>query len=360
MTVSTHHRLNRPLRYETFPHRCELGELEFEITEFSVNDDDAVQPDDPRELELNEYEGWSEAELTLTVDIPDELLSEVFPEAAEREGDGSIESCPGNVVVAGHCVETYTRGGEILNDGGEVGHGPVSNTFTLSEENVAGVLELRPYLVRSRPLTTADADRLGLSETHDYATDVGAILSDGPKCIVEIEEDKPGSDDVLLVERISFEEENESDDSPFPPADRMYYLDLKRDPDQPVLYFNEDHEQIVDIVWNGDGRYDELTADLVWDHVMSSVWTRMVQIAAEEFDPESRTWTPEWQPAVFEMLNEHLYTEEDTSPDKAAEFLKRELQEDRLSATERIEQAVQGLLDPGQQFDNHVSRIGKR
>jgi len=213
------------------------------------------------------------------------------------------------------------------------------------------------YYGRGRsPRATA---AFNLDESHDFATEPGALLSDGSECRITIEKEDHGSDDVLQVERTSFEEENEDYETPFPPADQMYYLDLKRDPENPVLYFNEDHEQIVDIIWNGEGTYDELTAELVWDHVMSSVWARMLQIAADEYNSDASEWTPEWQPAVFEMMSAHLY-DDGTSPRKAAEFLQEELEESPLSATERIEQAVQGLLNPAEQFNNHTQRVGNR
>lgn len=355
MTVSNTLRLNRPLTYETFPHRCQPGELDFWIDEFAIDGDEAVEPDDARRIDLTEYHGWSEIEFTLSVKIPADLLGKVVPEAkADDEYSGAY---PAHVVVAGHCVDTYTRAGTVL--GENVGAGIVSDTLTVNADNLAGTLILRPNLIRSKPLTGEAAESLGLDESHNYARERGALLSDGRRCRIDIEEDKPGSDDVLQVERTSFELENEDEDTPFPSADRMYYLDLKRDPANPVLFFNEDYEQIVDLVWNGEGRYDELTAEIVWDQVMSTVWSRMIQVAADEYNPDADEWTPEWQPAVFEIMTDHLY-DDSKSPQKAAEFLKEELEESPLSATERIEQAVQGLLNPAQQIDNHARRVGNR
>lgn len=350
-------RLNRSLTYETFPHRCHLGELDFWINEFAINGDQTVEPDDDRRIDLTEYPGWSEIEFTLSVEIPSGLLGKVLPEASEADEGEPPRSCPAHVIVAGHCVETYTRAGTVL--GTDVSTGVVSDTLSIDADDLAGRLSLRPLLLRSEPLRDETVESLGLNESHNYATARGAVLSDGSQCQIDIEEEALGSDDVLHVERTSFEQENEDEESPFPPADRMYYLDLKRDPENPVLYFNEDHEQIVDIVWNGDGRYDELTAELIWDHVMSGVWARMLQVAAEEYNQDSNEWTPEWQPAVFEMMTPHLY-EDGTSPQKAAEFLQEELDESPLTATERIEQAVQGLLNPAQQLDNHARRVGSR
>jgi hypothetical protein len=355
--VSETLRLNRSLTYETFPHRCLLGELEFWIDEFAINGDQTVEPDDDRRIDLTEYPGWSEIEFTLSVEIPPGLLGEVLPEASEEDGGEAPRPYPAHVIVAGHCVETYTRAGTVL--GTDVSTGVVSDTLKINAYNLAGRLSLRPLLLRSEPLDDEILESLGLDESHNYATARGALLSDGSQCRIDIEEEALGSDDVLQVERTSFEQENEEDESPFPSADRMYYLDLKRDPENPVLYFNEDHEQIVDIVWNGEGTYDELTAELIWDHVMSGVWARMLQIAAEEYNQDSNEWTPEWQPAVFEMMTPHLY-DDGTSPEKAAEFLQEQLNESPLTATEQIEHAVQGLLNPAQQLDNHVRRVGSR
>lgn len=350
-------RLNRSLTYEAFPHRCLLGELDFWIDEFAIDGDETVEPDDDRRIDLTEYPGWSEIEFTLSVEIPSGLLGEVLPEANDEDGGERPGPCPADVIVAGHCVETYTRAGTVL--GTDVSTGVVSDTLSIDADNLAGRLSLRPLLLRSESLDEETVASLGLDESHNYASVRGALLSDGSQCRIDIEEEAPGSDDVLQVERTSFEQENEDEETPFPPADRMYYLDLKRDPENPVLYFNEDHEQVVDIVWNGEGKYDELTAELIWDNVMSNVWARMLQVAADEYNPDVDEWTPEWQPAVFEMMVPHMY-DEGTSPQKAAEFLQEELEESPLSATERIEQAVQGLLNPAQQLDNHARRVGSR
>lgn len=350
-------RLNRSLTYDTFPHRCLLGELDFWIDEFAIDGDETVDPDDDRRIDLTEYPGWSEIEFTLSVEIPPDLLEKVLPEANEEDEGERSGPCPAHVIVAGHCVETYTRAGTVL--GTDVSTGVVSDTLSIDADNLAGRLSLRPFLLRSEYLDDETVASLGIDESHNYARARGAVLSDGSRCRIDIKEEDRGSDDVLHVERTSFEQENEDEETPFPPADRMYYLDLKRDPENPVLYFNEDHEQIVDIVWNGEGRYDELTAELIWDNVMSGVWARMLQVAAEEYNQDADEWSPEWQPAVFEMMTHHLY-DDGTSPQKAAEFLQGELDESPLSATERIEQAVQGLLNPAQQLDNHAQRVGSR
>ncbi len=351
-------RLNRSLKYDTFPHRCNLGELELRIEDYSVDGDETVEADDDSNLDLTEYNGWSTIEFSLSVEVPADLLEEVLPEADESTAESVSTSHPAKVVVAGHCVDTYTRAGTVLGDG--ISAGTVSDTLTISSDTIARRVELNPYLLRSERFTEEKERSLGLNESHDYATEPGALLSDGQRCRITVEDEEAGSDDVLQVERSSFEEENEDEDTVFPPADRLYYLDLRRDPNNPVLYFNEDHDQVVDIVWNGEGRYDDLTGELIWDQVMSSVWARMTEVAADEYDPDAAEWTPEWQPAVFEMMTDHLYEERDVSPRRAAKFLKEELEESPMTATERIEQAVQGLLDPGQQLDNHARRIGDR
>ncbi|AGB17583.1 hypothetical protein Halru_3017 [Halovivax ruber XH-70] len=351
-------RLNRSLKYETFPHQCKLGELELRIENFSIDGDETVEADDDSNLDLTDYSGWSTIEFSLSVDVPADLLEEVLPEASESTAESPSASHPAKVIVAGHCVDTYTRAGTVLGD--DISAGTVSDSLTISSEDITQRVDLNPYLLRSEPLSEEKERSLGLDRTHDYATEPGAFLSDGRRCRITVEDEEAGSDDVLQVERTSFEEENENEDTVFPPADRMYYLDLKRDPNNPVLYFNEDHDQVVDIVWNGEGRYDDLTAELIWDQVMSSVWGRMTEVAAHEYDPDADEWDPEWQPAVFEMLTDYLYEDQDLSPRKAAEYLKEELEESPMTATEQIEQAVQGLLNPGQQLDNHARRVGDR
>lgn len=333
-------RLNKNLSYRTFPHRCEIGALRFDITEYSLDGRPPSVPETDGVVDVEDYEGWDTLSLELEVEIPEGLLGKVFPEFGE---------IPGMLVVAAHCRGTYLRDRLVL-ESDPISSGTYTGTCEFSGDAVTDAIDLRPLLVR-----TTDT-----SKSMTYAAEAGVLVADGREWRVEISDDDVGSDDVLDVRTESFESENEEDpQTRFPEEDRLYYLDLESDPERPILWLNEDHDRIVDLMrGSSEGQYDRLTGDLAWDQVMTPVWTRLVTIAAVEYDPDDEEWTPEWQAAVFDELHGDLY--EDHTPEKAAERLQEDLTESTVQATKRIEDAVQGLLDPAEQFDKHVRGIGPR
>ncbi|GGN98634.1 hypothetical protein [Haloarcula pellucida] len=333
-------RLNRSLTHEAFPHACRPGELDFEVVEYSLDGESPVEPETDGTVDLKDYEGWDTASLKVKVDVSEDILDAVFPEDTDY---------PGRILVAGHCRATYLRDRTILSSS-PVDPGSHSDEVELKVDAVGGVVELRPYLIRAETVSPVD----------DYGVDEGVMLADGREWTVEVTEDDAGGKNHLEVDRTSFEEKHEEDeDTRFPPKDEMYYLDLERDSANPVLWFNEDHREIVNLIWAGESDYDNLTANLVWNHVLTDVWTRMITIAAIEFEAEDSEWTPEWHAGVMDEASQHLFPELNPSARKAAQFLQEELREGgHVTATKRIESAVQEILDPASGFLDHVDRIG--
>lgn len=333
-------RLNRSLTHEAFPHTCRPDELDFEVVEYSLDGQTPVEPEVDGVVDLKDYEGWEEASLKVRVEVSEDVLNDVFPESS---------GFPGRIVVAGHCRATYLRDRTILASH-PIEAGEHSDEVKLNVTGVGGKVELHPYLVRA-----TDRDPIKA-----YGVNEGVMLADGREWTVEVTDDEAGGESVLNVDRTSFADKHDAnEDTRFPPEDEMYYLDLERDNENPVLWFNEDHREIVNLIWGGESDYDELTQDLVWNQALSGVWTRMLIIAAIEFDAEDSEWTPEWHAGVFEVATQHLYPDEDISPRKAAQFLKEEFQEGgHTTATKRIETAVQEILDPASGFTDHIDQLG--
>lgn len=332
-------RLNKGLTYRTYPHRCEQGALEFKIAEFALDGGDPVEPEGENRLDLHEYENWETLSLKLEITVPDGLLGKVFPELGE---------IPGRLIVATHCRSTYLRERIIVKDD-PIQSGTFSKEVSIEAEDVTGTLHLRPFLIRSEP---SDVEVSG-----DYATDPGVFVADDAKWTIDLEDEDHGTDNNLEVRKRPFSEEDEN--SRFPPEDRLYYLDLESDPSDPIVWINEDHTRVAGLMEVNEGdQYERLTSDLIWNQVMTPVWTRLVTIAGMEYDSESDEWTPEWQAAVFEDIHAELY--EDTSPEKAAERLQEDLHEATIDATKRIEDAVQELLDPATQYTKHIQTLNDK
>lgn len=334
-------RLSRPLTHDAFPHICRPDDLEFEIVEYSLDDQPPVTPDTDGIVDLRDYEGWDTATLTAQVTTPNDVLNDVFPESSDF---------PGQVVVAGDCRATYLRDRKILTSA-PIEDETHTDEIELKVNGVGGTVELHPYLVRA-----SDRDPVG-----DYGVREGVLLADGREWTVEVTEEDEGMENDLTVDKTSFSEKHEGEgETRFPPEEELYYLDIEQDKATPVLWFNEDHQEIVNIVWAGESDYDKLTEGLVWNHVVSGVWERMITIAAMEFDAEESEWTPEWQAGVFDKASQYLYPDENPDPRLAAKYLQEEFQEGgQVSATKRIERAVQEIIDPASGFTDHIDRLGE-
>lgn len=336
-------RLNKSLSYRTFPHKCEPGSLDFDVTGYSLNGESSSEPKAERLVDVTEYEGWDTLTLELEVTIPEGLLGKVFPEF------GKI---PGMLVVATHCRSTYLRDRFVLTRD-PISSGTYSGTLKFDAGDVTGSLDLRPVLVRATNGTDS-------RDSMNYATDAGVFVADGPEWHVEITDDDNGGGEYLFdIRAEEFSDEHESNpDSRFPPEDRMYYLDLESDAESPVLWLNEDHERLVPLLKNPGGQYEKLTSELAWNQVMTPVWTRLVTIAARQYDTDEEEWPLEWQGAVFDELHDELY--EDHTPEKAAERLQEDLTESVELATKRIDDGVQAFLEPAEHYTRHVQTLSDR
>lgn len=326
-------RLNKRLSYRTFPHRCELGALDFQITEYTLNGQSSSEPESEQYVDLTEYDGWDTLTLEVEVTIPEGLLGKVFPEF------GKI---PGMLVLSAHCRETYLRERFLLARD-PISSGTYTGTWEFDAGDVAGSLDLRPILVR-----TTD-----INESMDYASDAGIFVADGQEWQIEVSDDE-GDEGLLDIRTKQFSEEHESGvETRFPPEDRMYYLDLELDSESPVLWLNEDQEDVVSLFRNPESNYEKLTSGLAWSQVMTPVWTRLVTIAATEYDAEEDEWIHEWQGAIFDELQGEGLLYEDHTPEKAAERLQEDLSESVVQATKRIEDAVQARLEPAKHYAKH-------
>lgn len=337
--MSSQESLGRALKHDAFPHRCRLDTIEFEITEYSIDGQPSVAPDSDYEVDLLDYQGWDEVELAVDISVPEDVLEEVFPES---------EPYPGRLLVAGHCRATYLRDREFVCDG-NVEAKTYTDEISLKVQNVGGDVELRPLLVRDVPRV----------ETDDYGVSRGTILADGPSWTVRISEDDPGGSESLEVDYTSFTEKNEENENTrFPTGDSLYYVDLERDPAQPVLWFNEDHEQVVALLRGGESDLEAATQDTIWTQAITDTWSRMFLVAALEFDAEETEWEPEWQAGIFDRGGQYLFPEEDVSARGAAKRLQEQLEGGgHVDATARIERAVQELLDTANTYETLVEGI---
>lgn len=328
-------RVTRPLATSELPYRCERRSLEFTINEFSLDGTGSVEPDADGRINLEEWDTWGEVDLDLSIEVTEDVVERVF---APWEYDAP----PAELVVAARCRDTYLRERFVIEEE------PVlpethEKTITLEQDRLHDRVELHAYLIRTQDIDDAPGN---------IATEAGLYLADSEPWFISIDQPEEGTSDLLPTVPKSFSEARAEGEERFPPEDRLYYLDFESDRSDPTLWINEDHS-LIKTVLNSDSRqYDRKTQELIWNQMMTPAWTRLIMVAASEFDADSREWDYDWQAGVFHHVHDLLY--DDSEPMEAAATLNEALSESSYEATRRIEDAVQVLLEPAKYFNNHI------
>jgi hypothetical protein len=328
-------RVTRPLATSELPYRCERRSLEFTINEFSLDGTGSVEPDADGRINLEEWDTWGEVDLDLSIKVTEDVVERVF---APWEYDAP----PAELVVAARCRDTYLRERFVIEEE------PVlpethEKTITLEQDRLHDRVELHAYLIRTQDIDDAPGN---------IATEAGLYLADSEPWFISIDQPEEGTSDLLPTVPKSFSEARAEGEERFPPEDRLYYLDFESDRSDPTLWINEDHS-LIKTVLNSDSRqYDRKTQELIWNQMMTPAWTRLIMVAASEFDADSREWDYDWQAGVFHHVHDLLY--DDSEPMEAAATLNEALSESSYEATRRIEDAVQVLLEPAKYFNDHI------
>lgn len=327
--------VTRPLATSELPYRCERRSLVFEIDEFSLDGTGSVEPEADGRLNLEEWDSWNTVELDVSVTVDEEVVERVF-------APWEYDEPPAQLIVAVRCRDTYLRERFVIKDD------PVKpeiheDTITLEQNDLHDRVELHAYLIRATDIDDAPGS---------IATEAGLYLADSESWIISLDAPEDGTSNLLPTVPKSFSEARAEGEERFPPEDHLYYLDFESDRSDPTLWINEDHSLIKTVMGSDSRQYDRKTQELIWNQIMTPAWTRLVMVAASEFDAEGLEWDYDWQAGVFHHVHDLLY--EDVEPLEAAATLQEALSESSYEATRRIEEAVQELLEPAKYFNDHI------
>jgi hypothetical protein len=328
-------RVTRPLATSELPYRCDRRSLGFSIDQFSLDGTGSVQPESDGRIDLEEWDSWGEVKLDVSIDVGDEVIEHVF-------APWEYDEPPAELVVAVRCRDTYLRERHVVEDD-PVLPGTHEGTVTLNHDDIHNRVALSAYLVRTTDIDDAPGN---------IATESGLYLADSTVWTLNIDESEEGTSDLLPTVPKSFSDAREDGEERFPPEDRLYYLDFENNRSDPTLWLNEDHSLIKTVLESDSRQYDRKTQELVWNQILTPAWTRLIMVAASEFDADSLEWDYDWQAGVFYRVHDLLY--EDSEPLETAATLKEALSESSYEATRRIEDAVQALLEPARYFNDHI------
>jgi hypothetical protein len=139
--------------------------------------------------------------------------------------------------------------------------------------------------------------------------------------------------------------ENFDENDKFPDENHIHYLSLD-EPQNPQLYLNRDHPQVVKVLKNeGATGGPPRLRDVLYDYIEHSVWTQLLVQTARDTDTDTGETKHSWQEDVLDLFLDELYpTMED---EKAAAQLATDVRsvEDLPALMQNIEQAVHQRYD---------------
>jgi hypothetical protein len=143
-------------------------------------------------------------------------------------------------------------------------------------------------------------------------------------------------------------------DPALPSSNQLYYLDL-RNPREPKLWLNEDHQRIVEIIHQeGTMGAGARMRDVILDEIQYPVWTQLLTKTATDVDPNTNHPKYEWQEIVLTMFGEELYGTEDEV--EVARRLRSDISdpEELPYLLEKVDSALQAHIQPREQLINLI------
>lgn len=328
------------LSKDGFPHNYLHDALSLSIVGADVETgDDTKIPDSSieiiesdRRLSLEAIPNWDTVTISAVVDIPEKVYNTLPPEERGDYAPAEVDAGepPLRFVLAVRSSKTILRKRitqeELSIDVSEAGETDVE--FDIQSHEVAGDVEIKPFLVRATNQSADDA----------YASSVGDRLASTEKWTVRV--DRADEDGGFLDPII------EDFDRPgFPGDEHLHYLKFET-PSTPKLYLNANHPQLVDVLnkegsWGGDARF----RNVLFDYIEQSVWNQFLLRTANDTDVETGEQRHPWQEDVVSIFADDLFDPEDDETDVAVKMAECVNTGDLDVLVREIDEAIQKRVD---------------
>lgn len=321
------------LRTRSLPYPYLDYGLKFTVTDCRVDGSSIDFTPDHRVLPVFTNDNWERVSIHGTLTVKDEVVQTVFPEEERDEP-------PGDLYVAVRSLETIYRD-RINVAQTPLRPGDYDVTVTLSFDQVRGDVQLVPFLVRG--------DKEGPDDV-EHATTPGVRLASGKPWTVRVDQ----KDDDTEVQFMDGETKSFGEDPSLPSSDHLYYLDL-RNPEQPKLWLNEDHQRITEVIHeNGTMGAGARMRDVILDEIQYPVWTQLLMRTASDIDSETNQPKHEWQEVVLTMFGEDMYGVNDE--EQVAKRIRSDVSdsEEIPYLLEKVDSALQKHIQPREQLINLI------
>jgi hypothetical protein len=244
---------------------------------------------EPRSQTIDLASEWSCARLELELTVPNRVISRVIAEP-ERV------SPPVAGLITLRCDKTHLRERVCLRPWAQAEAGRFRSTLTLARDDLAAVVSLDAYLVRSAA---------AIEPVPGVASQLNTRLASARPLLLLIDESPIHSGNYLDIQYRSFAKD------PTLPASRhaaLYRLELDRE--DPILYINSDHERIrAELDSKGTTGRRARMRDLVFERVAVGVWSQLIVSAAARL-VEDGELVYAWEQAVLEQWLTRLYPDQ--------------------------------------------------
>lgn len=290
------------LNTEGFPHNYLEDAVDFEVTDVSLGGTDAedrVQVlSGDRRIATASVREWDTIDVGAEVEINEDAFVTLPQEERGEYAPSGVDATdpPLRFVFAVRSSATIRRHRET---GDDLGVDPTSTEtqsfeITLERSQMAGEVELRPYLVRAS----------GQNTDSGHATDLGDRLASGPAWTLEVDEvDEDGGFLQPLYE--------EFDRPGYPGDDHLHQL-MFQPPSEPKLYLNANHPRLVGVLNNeGTTGADPRFRDVLYDYIEQSVWKQLLFRAASDADAATGELQYDWEEEVVDQFAQNLFDDVD-------------------------------------------------
>jgi len=311
---------------QSLPHNYEREAIEFDVEEFLLDGEPLEERGEvdgnDRYLSLVDEGGWQTLTISGTTTLRSETLQEVFP-------PDEWDSPPGRLALVKTNPLAIHRSRSVLKDP-PVEDGMETFEVHIERSEHRGIVKVEPFLTR--------ASERGPGATN-CASKAGSRLANGLEWSIRL--DEPSDGGGLLMPII----ENFADNDRFPDENHIHYLSLD-EPQNPQLYLNRDHPQVVKVLQNeGATGGPPRLRDILYDYIEHSVWTQLLVQTARDTDTDTGETKHSWQEDVLDLFLDELYPE--MEEEKAAAQLATDIRsvEDLPTLMQNIEEAVHQRYD---------------
>lgn len=320
-----------PFAYQKFGLECSVNNCSIDRIRLEI------QPDAQRRVVNIEFDDWRTITLGFNINASLELLSAVLPPT-------EVTSAPASLIMVLRCPTTrlrrsYPVATAPLNPGTYVHH------LVLQRDEVAGRVELIPYLVRSCQIEPQVAG---------FASAKGTRLASARAWEIRLERERVPEGKFLDVRFRSFRE----DDVLSAFGQNLYRLEC--DQEQPVLWINSDHDRIAKIfsVRGTTGRRVRIR-DLFGDIVAYGVWNQLFMRAAVHL-LDQKELVYDWEESVLREVLPYLFPEKSDKTERMRALQQLVSYADWSSLIERLDAALQNKCEISQHMNKLIDEVAQR